>query len=350
MSIRQWKAAVCQTEPCWLDKTAGVAKTIQLIREAKENCAALIAFSETWLPGYPLFLWSNAYMDNLSLVQRYIQNSITAQGPEMLAIRRTAAECQMYVSLGFSERDGASLYIAQVLIGPDGNVLLHRRKLKPTHVERTIFGDATGDSVNSVVATPLGKIGMLNCWEHLQPLLKYHAYSQGEEVHIAAWPNNRVECTAEPWTLSMQASVLMASQFYALEGQTFVLAANYPITQEGRDKNTPETTDKTKTWKRAVGGGAASVYGPDGRRLTEPTDHQYDGLIYCDIDLDKIYEAKTLADPVGHYSRPDLLRLLVDDQPKNHVVRLNEMGTPLPARTLLSQHRPLDALLEAKDS
>lgn len=164
MSIRQWKAAVCQAEPCWFDKRAGIEKSIKLIHEASAEGASLIAFSEVWIPGYPNFLWSGNYQENIPLVQKYMQNSMTAYGDEMLQIRQVAAEKKMYVCFGFSERVAGSLYLAQVLIGPEGNILLHRRKTKPTHVERTIFGDATGDSLTTVVDTPLGKIGMLNCW------------------------------------------------------------------------------------------------------------------------------------------------------------------------------------------
>lgn len=170
MSIRQWKAAICQAEPCWFDKVAGIKKTIRLISEASQNGASLIAFSEVWLPGYPNFLWSGTYRENMPLVQKYMQNSMSAYGDEMLEIRQATAAANIYVCFGFSERVGASLYLAQVLIGPDGNILLHRRKTKPTHVERTIFGDSTGDSLTTVVDTPLGKIGMLNCWGTLTSL------------------------------------------------------------------------------------------------------------------------------------------------------------------------------------
>ena len=164
MSIRQWKAAVCQAEPCWFDKVAGIEKSIRLIKEAKDEGASLIAFSEVWIPGYPNFLWSGNFKENIPLVQKYMKNSMTAYGEEMLQIRQAAATNKIYVVFGCSERVGASLYLAQFLIGPDGNILLHRRKTKPTHIERTLFGDSTGDSLTNVVETPLGRIGMLNCW------------------------------------------------------------------------------------------------------------------------------------------------------------------------------------------
>lgn len=103
-------------------------------------------------------------------------------------IRSCVARNNVTVSLGFSENDNNSLYIAQCTIGPDGDVQMMRRKLKPTHMERTIFGDASGASLTNVVATPVGRLGSLSCWEHAQPLLKYNTLRQHEEIHVGAWP------------------------------------------------------------------------------------------------------------------------------------------------------------------
>jgi predicted amidohydrolase len=325
MSIRQYKVAVSQAEPCWFNLAAGVRKTVKLIEEAAVNGAALIAFSEAWLPGYPNFVWSGTCTENIPLVQKYILNSMEAHGPEMLRIRQSAAKNNIYVCLGFSERDNGSLYLAQVLIDSKGRVLLHRRKVKSTHLERTIFGDATGDSLNNVVDTPFGKIGMLNCWEHFQPLLKYNTYAQGEQVHIAAWPFNgpHVDGNA-PWSVCGEANEVTASRMYALEGQAFVLVTNQPLSADGAKKNSEgQQSGGTGSFMHGGGGGNSGVFGPDGKKLTQQTDPLFDGLVYCDIDLDDIYLAKAIADPVGHYSRPDLLRLDVDDEPKHYSTKAN---------------------------
>ncbi|KAG8353881.1 hypothetical protein FVEN_g8261 [Fusarium venenatum] len=239
---------------------------------------------------------------------------MSAYGDEMLQIRQATAAANIYVC--------ASLYLAQVFIGPNGNILFHRRKTKPTHVERTIFGDSTGDSLTIVADTPLGKIGMLNCWEHFQPLLKYHTYCQGEQVHIAAWPFNEsyTDKALEPFSVFSEANEVTASRMYAMEGAVFVLVTNQPLSAEGPRLNSEGQGNSDKDgFMLAGGGGRAAGFGPDGKLLTEPTDPKFDGLIYCDIDLDQIDYAKTLINCVGHYSRPDLLRLVVDDQPKNYV-------------------------------
>ena len=197
--------------------------------------------------------------------------------------------------------------------------------------------------------------------EHLQPLLKYHTYSQGEQVHIAAWPFNGEYPgaeTIEPYSLFSEANELTVSRTYALEGAVYVLCTNQPLSPEGAQLNSEgQAGAKKESFMLSGGGGRAAVFGPDGRQLTEPTDPSFDGLIYCDIDLDKIDYAKTLTDCVGHYSRPDLLRLVVDDQPKNYVTRVLEgvpTGSPYHTPTgntrLIDTHKTLEELLAQKNN
>lgn len=119
----------------------------------------------------------------------YIKNSIALDSPEMDQIKACAKSNSIAVSLGFSEHDNNSVYIAQVIIGSDGEIKSHRRKMKPTHMERTIFGDASGECFSGVVELPFARVGALSCWEHIQPLLKYFMISQREEIHVSAWPS-----------------------------------------------------------------------------------------------------------------------------------------------------------------
>lgn len=121
------------------------------------------------------------------LTSRYVKNSLKVDSPEMLRIQECAAKNKIVVVLGFSENRHNSLYISQAIIEADGKILTLRSKIKPTHMERTIFGDASAECLNSVVDTSIGRVGALSCWEHIQPLLKYHTYSQREQIHVAAW-------------------------------------------------------------------------------------------------------------------------------------------------------------------
>ncbi|MGW0581365.1 nitrilase-related carbon-nitrogen hydrolase [Streptomyces sp. NPDC002920] len=164
-------------------------------------------------------------------------------GRHLTAIRQAARRTGVTVALGYSEKDHGSLYLAQTLIGPDGGVLLHRRKLKPTHVERSLFGESDGSHLK-VVDTPLGRIGALNCWEHLQPLTKYALYAHAERVHIAAWPAFGL-AKGIAYALGAEANMAV-TQTYALEGGCFVIAPTQVISERGI-----ETTALTaRPWAR----------------------------------------------------------------------------------------------------
>lgn len=188
-------------------------------------------------------------------------------------------------------------------------------------------------------------------------MLKYHTFTQGEQVHIAAWPfNGDYKPGPEPYSLFGEANELTASRMYALEGAVYVLCTNQPLSPEGAKLNSEGQAGAAKgSFMLSGGGGRTAVFGPDGRQLTEPTDPSFDGLIYCDIDLDTIDYAKALTDCVGHYSRPDLLRLVVDDQPKNYVTRVSDQPTDTKYHstvgngTLLSTHKPLAEILSMKE-
>ena len=138
----QYKVAAVQASPVFLDANATIDKTIALMEEAAKNGAKVIAFPETWVPGYPWFIWLDAPAWGLQFIPEYSQNSIRADGPEMERVKQAAKANNIYVSLGYSEKHGGSQYIAQILISDTGEVVRARRKLKPTHVERTIFGEA----------------------------------------------------------------------------------------------------------------------------------------------------------------------------------------------------------------
>lgn len=139
------------------------------------------------------------------LSTKYIQNSLAVDSDEMRRIQACAKKNGVVVALGFSENDNHSVYIAQAIIDSDGKLLMTRRKLKPTHMERTIFGDASGNSLMNVVPTQAGKrVGSLACWEHCQPLLKYHTATQREDIHSAGWPPLSPHAGQELWSMSKE--------------------------------------------------------------------------------------------------------------------------------------------------
>ncbi|TID22297.1 carbon-nitrogen hydrolase [Venturia nashicola] len=311
------KVAVTQLEPEWLNLQASVEKTCKYITEAASNGAKLVAFAEAFIPGYPAWIWTRPVDPVLST--QYIKNSLVIDSPEMRTIQSCAAKNQIVVSLGFSENSNHSLYIAQAIIDSDGSLLMTRRKLKATHMERTIFGDASGNSLMNVVETKGtgGKrVGALACWEHIQPLLKYHTLHQREDIHCSAWPPI-VPHDGGPGLFSMSKEGCQAlSQVYAMESQTFVLHATTIITENGI--GTMSTQSGALMSK--PGGGCSAIFGPDGRLLTEPLESTEEGIVYAELNFDATIFAKSFLDVTGHYSRPDLLWLGSDTREKKMVM------------------------------
>ncbi|KAJ5729633.1 Carbon-nitrogen hydrolase [Penicillium malachiteum] len=307
------RVAVTQAEPEWLDLAAGVTKTCELIAEAAKNGAKLIAFPECWIPGYPCWIWTRPL--DVSLNVAYVKNSLRLYSPEIKKIQLCALQNSIAVSLGFSENSNDSVYIAQVMIGPDGQIKNHRRKMKPTHMERTIFGDASGECFDSVAELPFTRVGALSCWEHIQPLLKYHTISQQEDIHVAAWPSLFPHTGgSDLWSMSAEGCQSL-SQTYAIESQCFVLHCTTLLTKKGIE----QMNTSGGTLMSSPGGGSSAIFGPDGRRLTEPVESTTEKIIYADLDMDMILAAKLFADATGHYSRPDLMCLNINKRVRKMV-------------------------------
>lgn len=307
--------ACVQAAPVFMDLEGTIDKTIALISEATQKGAELIAFPETWIPGYPWFLWLNSPATNMPLVYQYHQNSLVLDSAQAKRIADAAQQNNIVVVLGFSERDHGSLYISQWLIGSNGETIGIRRKLKATHVERTLFGESDGSSLTTW-ETPLGNVGALCCWEHLQPLSRYAMYSQHEEIHIAAWPSFSLYTSA---TAALGPEVnTAASRMYAAEGQCFVIAPCAVVSDEMIDFLCP---DDDRRALLSAGGGHARLYGPDGRELVTPLGENEEGLLIAELDSSAITFAKLAADPVGHYSRPDVTRLLFNPSVNKTVIK-----------------------------
>jgi nitrilase len=313
VSHPKFRAAAIQAAPVFLDLDASIDKAVRLIAEAAANGARLIAFPETWLPGYPWFIWLDSPAWGMQFIQRYHDNSLVYGTPEAQRIAQAAHEHRIMVVMGLSEKQGGSLYMGQWIVDADGRTVAQRRKLKPTHVERTVFGEGDGSDL-SVHATELGRVGALCCWEHLQPLSKYAMYAQNEQVHVAAWPSFSMY---EPFAHALGWETNNAvSKVYAVEGSCFVLAPCALISPAMVDQLVD--SDDKKALVHA-GGGHAVIYGPDGSPLAPKLPEDSEGILYATLDLGMIGVAKNAADPAGHYSRPDVTRLLLNNKPARRV-------------------------------
>lgn len=311
----KYRVAAVQAAPMFLDLDASIDKATQLIAEAAKQGAKLIAFPETWLPGYPWFIWLDSPAWGMQFIQRYHDNSLVYGSPQSERISKAAKDHRIMVVMGLSEKRGGSLYMGQWIVDADGATVAQRRKLKPTHVERTVFGEGDGSDL-AVHETALGRVGALCCWEHLQPLSKYAMYAQDEQVHIAAWPSFSLY-RGGAYALGPEVNNA-ASRIYAVEGQCFVIAPCATVSKDMIGLLCGD--DPMKKQLLLEGGGFAAIYAPDGQLMHEPLPEKTEGLVYADIDLGMISLAKAAADPAGHYARPDVTRLLLDKTPGDRVV------------------------------
>ncbi|KAF3764066.1 carbon-nitrogen hydrolase [Cryphonectria parasitica EP155] len=311
------RVAAAQFEPVPFDLEANIAKACKYITEAGHKGAKLIAFAECAIPGYPYWIWTRSI--DMEMAEKYMNNCLKVDSPQFQLLCAAAKEAKVSVHLGFSEHYNRTLYIASAMIGADGEIKMTRRKIKPTHMERTIFGDGSGASLMNVVdIRGIGKVGGLNCWEHTQPLLRYHTYSQGEEIHVAAWPAMLSwESGKSPYHTAAEGKEAL-EQIHSVEGSCFSLYVNSILPQSTIDlQNCKEGALFNKP-----GGGLTQIFAPDGSPLetyVQTLKEDEEGLVIADLDLREIDRAKHYLDTHGHYSRPDLLWLGVDKREKKHV-------------------------------
>ncbi|MCL5735790.1 MAG: carbon-nitrogen hydrolase family protein [Actinobacteria bacterium] len=312
-SFPKFRAAVVQATPIWLDRERCTEKACALIAQAAVQGAQLIAFPEVWLPGFPWWAFLGpAHWGNNFFAELYA-NAVEIPSPTTDRLCKAAKDARAHVVIGVDERAGSTLYCTQLFIDSEGSIIGRHRKLKPTHAERTIWGQGDGSDLK-VFDTPLGRLGGLNCWEHLQPLIRHAMFSLGEQVHVAAWPSFGL-FRKYSYALGCEAS-MGASRHYALEGGCFVLAPVAVTSQEMVDRvaDTAERADLIQ-----VGGGGSMIFGPDGATLAGPAGDTEETILTADVDLYDIARAKNFADPTGHYARPDILSLLWDRTPQSSV-------------------------------
>ncbi len=318
------RVAAVQAAPVFMNLDASIDKAIGLIEQAAAKGCKLIAFPETYLPGYPWYIWLDAPAMTMHNVPVYAANSITEGSPQDKRLAAAAKANKIHVVMGLSWNKNGTLYIAQWHYGPDGEVLSRRRKLKATHVERTVYGEGDGSDMR-VYDTDIGRVGALCCWEHIHPLNKYAMFSQNEQVHIASWPSFSVY-EGGAYALSAEVNT-SASRMYAVEGQCFVIAPCALVSDEMFEALC-DTPLKQQLLKK--GGGHARIFGPDGSPMGENLAPDQEGLVIADIDLNMIAIGKAAADPCGHYSRPDVFRLMFNDKHAPAVMAFdNEYARPV---------------------
>jgi nitrilase len=307
------RIAIVQQAPVFLDRAATLAKAVAAVDEAAAAGAGLVVFPEAFVPGYPAWLWrlrpggDMAITDQLHLRLRAEAVDLTTDHLQPLC--EAARRHRLAIVCGINERDAAfsgdTLYNGVVTIGPDGQLLNRHRKLMPTNPERMVwgFGDASG---LKAVDTPCGRVGALICWESYMPLARCALYAQGVQIYVAPTYDSGQRCTA-------------TMQHIAREGGCWVLGAGCAF--RGRDiaAAMPARAGLFEDPDEWVNPGDSVVVAPGGKIVAGPL-HESQGILYAEIDLERIGMARRSLDVVGHYARPDLFQLQVNTAPARPVV------------------------------
>jgi predicted amidohydrolase len=318
------KAAVVQAEPVWLKADETISKSIGLIEQAARAGADIIAFPEVFIPGYPWWIWLDDQKWGMQFVIPHHENALELGDVRMQRLQSAARQNSIAVVMGYCERHAATRYMSQVFIDSDGTIVGNRRKLKPTHMERTVYGE--GDGTDFLVHEfPFGRVGALNCWEHFQPLSKFMMYSLHEQIHVASWPSMSMYQPGSP-QVSIQSSETVTCS-YAIEGSCFVLCSTQVYGQAAQEIFCDSENKKELI---PVGGGFSRIFGPGGDSLATPLAENEEGILHATLDLSQILLAKAAADPVGHYARPDVLALLVNTNGRTPVRYVDGYGNVAP--------------------
>ena len=295
------RVAVVQAEVA-PDVDAALERTAALARSAAEGGAQLIAFPETWIPGYPAWLdvcRDAALWDHQPVKEvfgRMAANSVAVPGPAADALAGIAREVGATLVVGVTERvdrgpGRGTLYNALLTFGPDGALLNHHRKLVPTYTERMVWGTGDADGLTAV-DTPAGRVGGLVCWEHWMPLARQALHEAAEDVHVAVWPHAR----------EMHQ---VASRHYAFEGRCYVLVAGSLMRASALPPELEPHPDRVRSPAQWVLRGGSAIVAPDGSYVAGPV---YDEpcIVAAELDLGRIRQESMTLDVAGHYHRPDL--------------------------------------------
>jgi nitrilase len=344
----QYKVAAAHVAPVFLDLEATVEKTCSVIEESARNGAELIAFPETYIPAFPVWCGLRSPIYNHDLFRRLAANSMLVPGPELARICSTVRKCGVFVALGLNEGTKASvgcLWNTNVLIGDDGSILNHHRKLVPTFYEKLVWanGDGAGLRVNE---TRIGRIGMLICGENANPLSRFTLMAQGEQVHVSNYPP--VWPTRDPkdgGNYDLANAIRIRAGAHAFEAKCFNIACAGFMDKPMRDalvaldKEAGRILDNTPR-------GVSMVIGPTGETVSDIMSDT-EGILYANIDLSACVEPKQLHDVVGYYNRFDIFKLTVD-RSANRPITFEMESTVIgeePTADLASEEEPLSSSL-----
>lgn len=298
------KVAVIQASPVLFDKKNTILKAVNLIKKAGDEGAKIIVFPEVFIPAYPRgfsygYVVGTRTMEGREDWKRYYDNSVIVPSVDTEFIGKAALEANAYVCMGVSERteSNCTLYCTYLFFGPDGKLLGKHRKLKPTGTERLIWGEGDGSTLTTI-ETPYGVMGSLICWENYMPLARAAMYQKGVSIYLAPTADSR-----EEWQCTMR--------HIALEGRCFVIGCNQFVTKDMYPNDFNYQHDLESYPGKFCPGGSCIV-DPFGQYVAGPA-WDKEEILYADLNLDAVPLSRMDFDPTGHYSRPDVLELVIHD-------------------------------------
>jgi nitrilase len=286
--------ACAQAEPVLFDREATIGRIAEIAAEVAGKRAQLVLFPEAFIPAYPSNRWVRFLaggQDSKSAYAKLARESLEVPGPDSDRLGEIAREHSLWLAVGANELDRGTIYNALLLYGPGGELALHHRKLVPTNHERLVWGPGDGGGLEAV-DTGIGRVGGLICWENFMPLARFSLYESGVEIYLAPTAED-----SEQWHDSMK-HIARESRAFVLSCCVYQRASSYP-----EDVQLAEGDE-------LVGRGGSAILGPDGCYLAGPLWDE-EGILYAELDPQRLYEERQRFDPAGHYHRPDVFRLKV---------------------------------------
>jgi nitrilase len=301
--------AAVQATPVFLNREATIARAAELMSQAAGNGAELVVFPESFVPCYPVWLWAGRADVEADAFARLFANAVDVPGADTAFLAEAARRNGVAVVMGVTERDSTysrgTLYNSMLVFDARGELVLHHRKLMPTYKERTVWGQGDGRSLKTVELNGV-RIGGLICWENLMPLARQALYAQGEQVHVAPTAD-----TGSAWQASLR--------HIAYEGRLFVVSCCQVLHRTAFPDDPALAGFPADAGWLMTGGSAIVSPGGDCDYLAGPV-YGEETILYADLNLERVVEARHSFDVAGHYARPDVLELRINRKPQAPLV------------------------------